>query len=245
MKPGHTPPPGYIPTAELAQARGIKPKTITREVRRAGKYLGFAPVKLGARCYAWPAEILEVPKRASATMPPGHVSTAELAQGRGVSRDTPINSLRVTGSYCGHKPVRLEDGSFAWPKAAKEVMPPGHISTAEAAKALGVSPITLGSGYHQTGSYRGVVPLKLPNGRYAWPVELLSAPKRKGNTGEMPPGYVTSGAVAKALGVAPSSPPTCFRQNGSYRGFVPIRTKEGYLAWPRAILLTGKKKKPR
>ena len=47
---------------------------------------------------------------------------------------------------------------------------------------------------------------------------------------------MTSGAVAKALGVAPSSPPTCFRQNGHYRGFVPIRTKEGYLAWPEAIL---------
>jgi len=158
-----------------------------------------------------------------------------------VSRDTPLNSLRVTGSYHGHKPVRLEDGSFAWAKAAKEAMPPGHLSTSEAAKALGVSPITLGSGYHQTGSYRGVVPLKLPNGRYAWPVELLSAPKRKGNTGEMPPGYVTSGAVAKALGVSPITLGSGYHQTGSYRGFVPIRTEEGYLAWPEAILLTGKK----
>ena len=236
MSARHTPPHGYILTAELARARGVKAKTITREVRRSGRYLGFTPIALGARCYAWPAEILQVPRRASATMPPGHVSTVDLAQGLGVSRDTPLNSLRVTGSYHGHKPARLEDGSYAWPKAAKEVMPPGYLSTAEAAKALGVSPITLSSGYHLMGSYRGVVPLKLPNGRYAWPVELLSAPKRKGNTGEMPPGFVTSGAVAKALGVAPSSPPTCFRQNGHYRGFVPIRTKEGYLAWPEAIL---------
>lgn len=239
------PPPGHILTAELAQARGVKPKTITREVRRAGKYLGFTPVALDARCFAWPAEILEVPKRASATMPPGHISTPELALGRGVGRDTPLGSLRVTGSYHGHKPIRLEDGRFAWPETAKEEMPPDHLSTAEAAKALGVSPRTLVSGCRQGGSYRGIVPVKLPDGRHAWPVALLTAPKRKGNTGEMPPGHVTSGVVAKALGVAPSSPPTCFRQNGHYRGFVPLRTEEGYLAWPEAILLTGKKQRHR
>lgn len=122
MSARHPPPHGYILTTELAQARGVKPKTITKEVRLYGKYLGFTPIATSARCFAWPVEILQVPKRVSAPIPSGFVSSKDLAQALGVKHNTPASCFSRVGSFRGYEPLLLGDGSFAWPVAILETV---------------------------------------------------------------------------------------------------------------------------
>jgi hypothetical protein len=47
---------------------------------------------------------------------------------------------------------------------------PNYVNTAQYASAFLVNPETVRSRYFLTGSYFGIVPNKLPNGRLAWPL---------------------------------------------------------------------------
>lgn len=54
------------------------------------------------------------------------------------------------------------------------------MTTNELAKALGLSPESLRQAHSKAGNYYGLVPLKLPNGRLAWPDDSIAQLKTGG-----------------------------------------------------------------
>ena len=49
-----------------------------------------------------------------------------------------------------------------------------HLTTEQFAEILHVKPETIRSGFCRTGNYCGIIPLKLPNRRLAWPAENVA-----------------------------------------------------------------------
>ncbi len=50
----------------------------------------------------------------------------------------------------------------------------GFVKTAEAAVLFGVKPVTVRVAHSDTGGYRGVKPIRLPNRHLRWPVEEIN-----------------------------------------------------------------------
>ena len=53
-------------------------------------------------------------------------------------------------------------------------------TTKELATTLAVQPQTLRKRFSQTGSYFGITPLKMPNGKLRWPIEAVKSLLRVG-----------------------------------------------------------------
>ena len=63
-----------------------------------------------------------------------------------------------------------------------QIMTVKHQNTAEFAERFLVKPQTVLKRFCLTGEYYGIVPLKLPNGRLAWPCDQASIVESQGST---------------------------------------------------------------
>ena len=84
----------------------------------------------------------------------------------------PRSSTAHAASNLAAEESALEPGLLEKLLRRLEVL--SHLTTEQLAEILHVKPETIRSGLCRTGNYCGIIPLKLPNRRLAWPAENVA-----------------------------------------------------------------------
>lgn len=118
------------------------------------------------------------------------LTTSEFALAINRSRDHLRKERARKGHYRGIYPQKRQNGQWCWPADAVAKLRAeddrivgkfgSSLTTAEFALAIGRSIEHLRQSLHEKGNYRGVVPVKRPNGHLAWPADAVAKLKQGG-----------------------------------------------------------------